>query len=357
MYNFAKLLTEEPEKLERLILLLLKFIMTLWITTTIFGSDITLQEIFNEDAVSKYNLTSILFFSFCFIITWGIVWLIGVGVIMSILINLLSKIGNSEDKLKSFLWSAGVIDINDKPKNNVIDFADELDDMAKKDINTYNETATRLFQYFSISLVAYIILLSSNEIKLSSTVNSIVIGVFILTFISLIILTSASNYVDESLLKLRKQFRSMAYFQMVNSALNTSTNYDYNIDTRTRRIFLEKKEDFPYPPIRVTPLYVWNYNLGEKKMIDDLKRAHKNISTNEAEVQIQNNPVYNVIVTNIKPDSVREFISKLDMGIFIYAETREDINNGIEEMFYKINNENQERLIEKASKELDNILN
>lgn len=84
-------------------------------------------------------------------------------------------------------------------------------------------------------------------------------------------------------------------------------------------------------------------------MVDDLRNASEKISDDDSLNITQDNQVYNVIVTNIKPDAVKEFISKLDMGIFIYAETKEDIENGIEEMFYKINKENRKRLNTKVT--------
>lgn len=353
MYNFAKLLTEEPEKLERLIILLLKFLMTLWIALTLFDADITLSEIFNEDVVSNHTLTCILYFSFSLIALWVGIWLIGIEIIVRLLVDLLSSIGKSEYYLKGALFVSGVIDIDGKPKNNVIDFAEELDEMATTDDNTYNETAIRLFQYFSIALIAYIVFLSSEEVHFNCITNGIIIGVLISMLIALMAINSVANYFDTSLLKLRKDFRAQAYFQMVKNALNTTSNRDYKIDARTRRIFLEKKEKLPYPPIRVTPVYVWNYNLGEKKMIDDLKRALKSMSDEDIQKKVQEFPVYNVIVTNIKPEAIREFMSKLDMGIYIYAETRQDIDNGIEEMFYKINNENFERLTKKVESQKD----
>lgn len=350
MYNFAKLLTEGPEKLERLIILFLKFLLTLWVTLTLFEVDITLKEIFNDEVFSNHTLTPILVFSFSFICVWIGMWLICINLLLGLIINLLSKIGNADNRLKAFLWATGVIDINDKPKDNVIIFADELDQMAKEDFNTYSETATRLFQYFSIALVTYIIFLWSKDVVFSTTTNYIIIGVLFVLFLAQISATRMSNYFDASLLELRKKFRKMAYFQITKNALNTITNYDYNINPRTRRIFLEKKEKhLSYPPIEITPVYSWNYSLDEKKMVDDLRNASEKISDDDSLNITQDNQVYNVIVTNIKPDAVKEFISKLDMGIFIYAETKEDIENGIEEMFYKINKENRKRLNTKVT--------
>lgn len=284
---------------------------------------------------------------------WIGVWLIGIDLIVRSVVDLLSSIGKPEYYLRGALFVAGVIEIDGKPKNKVVDFAEELDEMATTNDNTYNETAIRLFQYFSISLAAYIIFLWSDEVHFNCFTNWIIIGVLALMLIALVAIGSVANYFDTSLLKLRKDFRAQAYFQMVKNALNTNTNRDYKIDARIRRIFLEKKERFPYPPIKLTPLYVWNYNLGEKKMVDDLKGALKSLSDEDIQKKIQDYPIYNVIVTNIKPEAIREFISKLDMGIYIYAETREDIDNGIEEMFYKINNENFMRLTKKIEIQKD----
>lgn len=345
MYNFAKLLTEEPEKLERLIILFLKFLLTLWVTLTLFGVDITLKEIFNEEVFSNHALTSILFISFSFICVWVGIWLIAVESIIRLLVDLLSLIGKPGFYLKGILVIRGVITKDNKPKSKVIDFADELDEMATTNDNEYNDNSIRLFQYFSIALITYIIFIFSDEIVFNCITNTILIIVLLSMFIALIATNNIAIYFDTSLLNLRKRFRKMAYFQMIKNALGSVSNYDYNIDARIRRIILEKKdENFPYPPIVLTPVYSWNYNLDNKKMIDDLKRGLKNTSNEDIKKKIKDSPIYHVIVTNIKPDAVRDFISKLDMSIFIYAETREDIENGIEEMFYKINNENHERL-------------
>ena len=356
MYNFAKLLTEEPEKLERLIILFLKFLMTLWITLKLFGVDISIDEILKDEVFSKHTLMSILFISFSFIVVWIGIWLIAIGTIVQLLVDFLSKICSPKKYLKPILWGLGVTDIDGMPKDNVIDFAETLDEMAKSNDDTITETATRLFQYFSVGLIIYIIFKWNNEVTIPYSLNFILIGILILLFASLVILKGCSRYLDTSLLELRKEFTNMAYSQMVNNALKTTTNRDYSIDRRIRRIFLSKKEEYlPYHPIRVTPVYVWNYNLGEKKMVDDLKKAQINLSKDDAQNHNQNIPAYNVIVTNIKPDAVKEFISKLDMGIFIYAETKNDIDNGIEEMFYKINNDNFKRLTDQINNRTDDL--
>ncbi|MBL1232147.1 MAG: hypothetical protein COA31_005480 [Flavobacteriales bacterium] len=268
MYNFAKLLTEEPEKLERLIILFLKFLLTLWVTLTLFGVDITLNEIFNDEVFSNHTLTSILVFSFSFICVWIGVWLIAVELIIRLLVDLLSLIGKPGFYLKGVLIITGVITKDNKPENKVIDFADELDEMAATNNNVYHDNSIRLFQYFSIALITYIIFIFSDEIVFNCVTNTILIIILSFMFIALIAINNIAIYFDTSLLDLRKRFRKLAYHQMIKNALASVYNYDYNIDSRTRRIFLEKKEKhLPYPPIVVTPVYSWNYNLSEKKMV------------------------------------------------------------------------------------------
>ena len=74
MYNLAKLLTEEPEKLERLGILFLKLLVILFIGSVFFGFNISISEFFENPIPKNYTISNFILFLISLIFIWFVVW-------------------------------------------------------------------------------------------------------------------------------------------------------------------------------------------------------------------------------------------------------------------------------------------
>ncbi len=343
MNDLLKFLVER-EKLERLIMILLKITITVTVLFSILNIYASIQEIATGDFLRDHKIVCVLFFSFGFAILWNLIWSYGVVFIQPI-INLLSTKFGKNTFLEIFLLLAGVLDIRLTPTNKAIAFSNELNSLAEKDENPFNEGESKMVQYFLIGLFGYLTLLNAEEISIAWPHHLIIIFALLSMLFTAIMIQSLSEQFDNSLLELRKKYKKVAYFLMVKNAINLLNLSEFNVDVRSRRIFLKKKEDWmPYPPIIITPSFFWNYDLGCRKLVEEFTKAQMRLLEKGKKEFTETTIRYSVLVSNIKPEIVEKYISKFERAIYIYGETENDINNRIEEMFHVISNENFERL-------------
>lgn len=338
MYNIAKLLTEEPEKLERLIILLLKFLICLWVPCYIFDIDIRLnfEDISNGKTFSEYSIASIIYFVSIFIVSWFVLWKIGeliaIGVIylISLIIKLLSKLVSkwftTVDFFKTILIILNVVDSDGYPKQNIVAFSESLEELEKSEVNIFDEASSRTNQYLFIGTVIFLVLILSKDISLDPTLNVVIIVILCLSLINSALINLTGKYIYSKLPKLIMGVKQASHYYHVKSALADKMKFPYNAEYKRKRIVLTKQEDYmPSPRIEFIPIYFWNLNLGDKMLADNL------VKKNEFEG-------YRVIISNIKSDSLEKIVSKTNNVIYIFGETNEEIKNRIDELFYIIDN-------------------
>src|SRR5574337_323065 len=132
MYNLAKLLIDEPHKLERLIILFLKLLITLHVTGLIFGYDLSVGSIIENPIPKTASAIQVIYFFVIVVAAWFVLWgVIAEILLYDVLIGLLSNIGNDRAVFIVMMWLLGVAEEKDKklfPKGHIISFADSLND-------------------------------------------------------------------------------------------------------------------------------------------------------------------------------------------------------------------------------------
>jgi hypothetical protein len=349
MYNLAKLLTDEPEKLERLIILFLKLIITLYLAGLIFNYDFTINSLV-ENPLPKTLTTSklILFFVSC-IAVWFVFW----STILELLLCegivwLFTKWADKRKSLLTVLGFLGVIEERNgriiKPKKYIILFVESL--KLLQDKNPLPAVKTRLKQYYIISLGALFVLILSKAIVCGYILLSLF---FILNMlVGCVLFNRVSIYIDENYSALIREFEMLAYSQRIYNTILESeySKNHYDKPELGRKILLKRKEGYDWVPesIKVVAGFHWNTKLGQfyvEEFLNRMKDKEKESVTERYEYFISNIPLNENIISSVK---------KRKGFVYIYAIDDEEIFKGLEEAFFKMQ---EDYKLQKGSKKLE----
>ena len=89
MYSIAKLLSDEPKKLENLILAILKLLITIWIAQSILDFKSTLSDFTLDSFFKNFRVDQSIYFIVTSIGVWYVLWEIFNELIVSFIIFLL----------------------------------------------------------------------------------------------------------------------------------------------------------------------------------------------------------------------------------------------------------------------------
>ncbi len=156
MYNLAKLLSEEPEKLERLGILFLKLLITLLLGSIFLEYEFAISTLAENPIPKEFTLSKFVFYVIILIVIWFIVWgVIADAILGYLLINILSKIGNKKEIVLDWLIFFNVIKKRYstlQPGKNIIAFNSLLQSYTEEDALSFKENQIRARQYFLVSL-------------------------------------------------------------------------------------------------------------------------------------------------------------------------------------------------------------
>ena len=342
MYSLATLLNDEPEKLERLFIKLLKFIIAIFIAISFTGSNFSLSD-FADSPFKDLALSGVLQFTLALILVWVFVWNILAELILGqLLIIRLSKIGNKRDIYKGVL---GVLDIikgdtkSTLPGKNIVAFNNFLQSYSEEHHSYILESKIRVREYFILLAAIYLCLLFAPAVNLPKIAHwATIIIIMVLLFFS-VISQQIYSYLDDNIDDLKRQFSSMAYSQMVFSTItrNTTLTFRYNIDKNgiLSKIKLYKKdpihEDFPDTIIFYTFSY-WN-NLLEVEVF------HKSILSREEKIGDRNEGKnhWDVIVSKVEPTMEQiKSIENQSKFAYLVCKDEQEMYKNIEVLIYRL---------------------
>jgi hypothetical protein len=339
MYNLAKLLTEEPAKLEKLMLLFLKLLITFFFVCLLFGYNFSIYSLIKEPIPPSLSTSKLIYFFLGMIVSWYVIWvIIAEAIINGLLVWLLAMPFNGRKAFVMALSFLGVIkEKNDilSPNTNIILFTEAIKELKEEESDKFiQENHSRVKQYFVISIAIYVLLFVSKDIKLSWI--EIFIGVYIvLNFLVLcVLLYLVKTYVYENIESLKREFEPLSYSQKTHNAVSENKEFERNYEKPTGgiNVHLKRKGTMDYYPeeIKINIGFHWNQSLGQTVLTDTFKVWNEKSEKRTLYTKM-------IFVTNIKPtQEMSSLIGKLDGFIYVYALNEKEIFSGLEESWYFI---------------------
>jgi hypothetical protein len=339
MYNLVKILTEEPKKIEKLLILLSKIILTFFLTSCLYGHKISLGSIVKNPIPDVIPIEKIIYFFSTIVIVWYILWgLLLDGLLTELPIWLITrkKTGKAVfDAIASWVDIAYGYGSYYKKGKHIVSFTNSFI-KKEEEFNDLEETTSRFREYYQLALLTFLSLLIFSDVHLHGwTIYfflSMIAGFFVLSiFTSLVHKYFSDNY--DSLLS---QFLVLSYEQKVHQAVeqNLAIKVSYNVEESDSRVNLIRKYDsIPVPhKINVFPVFHKHEAFGQAQMESELK----NVMANNL-VQFDSN-IYTIVVSNVEPSSeMGKLASSRSNYIYVSAKTDSDIIAGIELALHKIN--------------------
>lgn len=343
MYNLAKLLVEEPEKLERLFFIFLKILITLFISCILFGFNLSITEFVEKLIPQNYTISKLIYFIVITIIVWLVIWNIIAEIILGeCVIWLLSKIGNKKIIFNEVLGLLKVVKIknnNISPEKNIITFNELLQSYSKDGEKYIKESKSRTRQYYAITTVIYLSMFFANDIVFPNWLK-LVGGILIFNFLlSSITLHQIHSLFSENLEEMKKQFSRLSYAQMVINSIenNSFITQHYKRLGHWTRIKLERKTDVDWLPetIKFYPFYYWNELLTKMILDKDLQQIAENYSKYERK------NTYDVLISNVElsKDNINNILANPQF-VYMYCQNEENILKNIDVLLFKITNGN-----------------
>ena len=348
MYSIAKLLSDEPKKLESLILAVLKLLATIWIANLFLGFNPDLSEFSVESFFKNFKVDESIYFVLTSIGVWYLVWEMLLELFIEFIIKLFSLIGNSENTLKWYLSITNSV----KTKNeNIIDSKPHVlhftEAMQDEEVDYPFILETRANQIFSVGLVTFIILITS-DIELSNW--QIGLGIFLLInfFFVSVIQRKLHDYYVENADYVRSKYFPLGQLQKVKDVINQlePLKSQYDVKVGRKRIDLKSKSKQSFLPDEITlvPLYAYNKELGVQYVSSVESNMIEKLSKNSL----------SIIFSNFYHAEKR--LSKVNDSVYcVFGESHSDIYKGLEELLFLLNSEHQKKFLEENLEQLDKL--
>ncbi len=351
MYNLAKLLTDEPEKLERLIILFLKLLITFTATALVFGYDISISSLIDNPIPKTYSASKLVYFFTSLILIWFFLWSVVAELILYELpVWLCSRTGDKRRTLLEMLHILDVIKMNSlftdkpiiRPGKYIIPFTEVLKEQQES--RFIDKSTSRLRQYYIISIATFILLLLVKDITLSCGKIIGCVLLILLLFKVCVYFNKMKSYINDNSEELIREFEPMSYSRKVHSAIREnktiSENYQLPQSGWGKEVINLKPEISELLPtrkyfpkqIKFIPAFHWNNTLGQELMMDGLsKRSKKDVNLD----------CLTLFISNISPtDTMSAMVMSQKSIVYIYANSEEEIFSGLEEAFFKIKKQN-----------------
>ncbi len=399
MYNLAKLLTEEPKKLERLIILFIKLFLTLLLVNLFYKTNYPIKDLIENPIPKGITLSKIIYFITLMVIGWVIIWMyldsilyyIPIGLLwlfsftIGIIFWLYSKIDKNSAlalKAKKYFFTKLVHDIRDKreiflvaltmiriidynngniyPNKEFSWFVGMLNNFSdnEKELKEYRDRAQ---QYFALLTIAFIALLLSSDIHLSGLLKTIlwvmVINLYIITFIY----NHAHDYLRENLEKVKEEFAPIAFFQMIERVTTENSffkkHYKLEVKRARGRINYVHIANYHWLPknIRIHTEYFVNEHIGRFRFDGKIKHAIRKI------VPVSKLEQYHIIVSNVSFDeNIAKNVKKVPGLVFVHFPNEEEFKKNLDLAVFEIEKLNEilhsEEAINRSAKEIQDKL-
>ena len=338
MYNFVKLLSDEPEKFEKVGIVVLKFLITMLIANILFGFNISISAFLENPVPKDYTVKKMIITIISFILIWVVLWTIVAEFILGeLVVRLLSKFDKDENVFKILLELAGVVKTNQNkqylPNRNIITFYNLLENYSAEDNNFVNSEKSRVKQYYIMSIIIYvgIFIIDIKSLLWLKWLGFIPVMNFL---ICTVFLNKSHRYLINNIQKLKKQFQPLSYAQTCLFAINDNHLIKLNYKKTKpfgRNYFDLVNENNSLPKlIKFYPFSFGNSYIASSLINEGIRKL--------IEQESQNTDTYTVIISDVLPSD--EEIGKLQTQnnfAYLFCQNEEEIINNLETFFFKIN--------------------
>lgn len=346
MYNLAKLLTEEPEKLERIGILFLKLMVTLLIGSAFFGFNISVSAFIHDPIPSNYSVTKLILFFISLVAIWFVTWsMIGELIIGELIISFLSWLVNrfidKKDVFNDILSTLKVVKKKGKsigPAKNVIIFNELLTTYYSEGEKVISESNSRARQYYIVMSIVYISLSFTQDVVLPCWLKVLAWAMILNFLLTTLVFKQIWDYFTENIGEIRKQFCRLSYEQMIIRTIeqNPFIKEHYEMKPPHAKIHLKRETDNPNLPVtfNIYPVFHWNNSLTKEMLDVGLQQRAKSQTSAKRE-----DTHFDVIVCNVKPDddNVKSILSQPGF-VYMYCETEEEMSENLELLLFKTTN-------------------
>lgn len=332
MYNLAKFLTEEPKKLELLLIRFIKLLIALHVTGMFFGYTWKLDEMIESPIPSGCTALQIIYFLISVISTWLILWiLLAETICYDVLMWLFTRKANTRKTLLGVLEVLGVVKVAGERitgvKRNITRFYDFLEEYNEVEPEIH-DVRKRIKEYYLLILVTFILLLATEPIG----TWSMVWGSWLLlnAFIGCVIANRVYKHINKNTESLKREFGVLAYSQRITDAIKEIRLFEnYEKPTVERKMVLKRTSGYGALPqqVKIVAAYHWNLSLGQRFMQILLRENFRRGKHDEER--------YIILMTNFdqQPEAA-SLIKSIPNLALITAKTDEEIFNGLEERIH-----------------------
>lgn len=338
MYNFIKLLSDEPEKLEKVGIVVLKFLITMLIANILFGFNISISAFLENPVPKDYTVKKMIITIISFILIWVVLWSIVAEFILGeLFIRLLSKFDKDENVFIMLLELSGVVKTNQNkqylPNRNIITFYNLLENYSVEDNNFVNAEKSRVKQYYIMSIIIYlgIFIIDVKSLSWLKWLGFIPVLNFL---IGTVFLNKAHRYFVNNIQKLRKQFQPLYFAHACLFAINNNHLIKLNYKRTKpfgRNYFELVNENSALPKL----IKFYPFSFGNSYIASTLinEGIHKLI-----EQESHKTDTYTVIISDVLPsDEEIAIVQTQNNFAYLFCQNEEEIIDNLETLFFKMN--------------------
>lgn len=345
MYNLARLLTEEPKKLERLIILFFKLLITICFATTLFGYKIELSTFIDTPIPKNITAADVIYFLLLSTLIWFVLWFIILeNIFYELPIWLLTRKNDFKNSFLFYLDFFSILNVNKNNKitgadTNIISFYRFLNQFDKSEDNkeTLRDIRERLKQYYLIVVPAFCFLLFEYDLKSWE----IIIGTYFIInfFIGNTIICRAHKYIDSNLEAIKREIGPLAFAKQITETMNEIQLFsNYETPKVYKKMVIKRISGYEALPseLMIVSAFHWNHSLG-KRMINSL------VERGQLPTKMRDGR-YTLFITNIPLDT--ETINRLNKSEWfsiLMAGTEEEMFFQLEEWIHFVIEENKNK--------------
>lgn len=327
MNTLIKLFTEEPHKLERLIILMLKFILTSVTFEVIYPCHDVIQNVMSDDFKFWPPSSDAVMYVLFFITWWFVIWSFFAQTLLSIAVRLISRIFNPARDLGEFLKISEFFIPKAEGKKHInysiIYMAAFLESQQEEEgIDISELRADVYFEIYSIATM-FIVMSSAIELTKWQTVLWWLIGLNLLFMYAY--LHRFARFINSSFHELMEEAQKRAYIEHSRLALSNIQimNDQYNIEHKRRKIHLSyKNSEALDSAVTIVPFYS-----RDSPILREMAEASLRKMANKDGEKKQT-----LFITNIPMQLSESMLERANCSIII-AETELEMKQGLETYF------------------------
>lgn len=328
MDSLINIFTSEPQKLERLVILFLKFMLTCITFEIIYPSD-QIFRYFSGLGIENWPPSgSFLVYTLFLIVWWFTLWNFFAEIVIRLLIVLSSRLFKPAKEFSEFLKVLNVLTFKEKGQKHINHSVLYLNEFLKihEDHDGIDMNDFRSDIYLEIYSVATILIITSQDISLTTLQTWLwwIIGVQL--FVTNAYLYRFVQFINSSYRDLLEESNRLAYVEKTRIALSKLTiiNNQYSIEHKRRKIFLRYKHKAEETDdLRIIPFHSNPTTIHQEIIENEIRKMAKSNSKKGLTLFITN-------ISICLPDSILE---RANCSI-IKADSEFEIKQGLEVYFH-----------------------